>query len=369
MTAVKTPKITKAEVPENMKGIYSLNLGHCGYLDAGCGVVASPSQTGAIAINCTTGSEERTCAINCTNSKAQIGLSTPVRDLISHSLSENTKRGYAADLAHYAATGRTIPSTPEAVAEYLAESVGGSAVATIRRRLAAIAKAHRAVGADDPTKSEVVEAAMRGIRRTLGMAQRQAQAVLRDDLFTVLDRLGDRPKDIRDRAMLLLGFALAARRSELAALDVEDIEFTAKGALVTIRRSKTDQEGRGRKVAVPFGRTRHCPIAALKDWLSFAKIETGPIFLTMNKHGHILGQRISGEVVSNVVKTRLADAGYDPAAFSGHSLRAGFVTAAAMAGASTYKIRQTTGHRSEAGLAPYLRTVDLFDDSAAARVL
>ena len=229
MIAAKTPRIMKTEVPENMRGTYSFNLRHCGYLDTGCGVVASPSQTEAI-------------AINCTSSKSHIGLSTPVRDLISHSLSENTKRGYAADLAHYAATGRTIPSSPEAVAEYLAESVGGSAVATIRRRLAAIAKAHRAVGADDPTKSEVVEAAMRGIRRTLGMAQRQAQAVLRDDLFTVLDRLGDRPKDIRDRAMLLLGFALAARRSELAALDVEDVEFTAKGALVTIRRSKTDQD-------------------------------------------------------------------------------------------------------------------------------
>lgn len=210
---------------------------------------------------------------------------------------------------------------------------------------------------------------MRGARRSVGVKQRQAQPLLRDDLFAILDQLGDRPKDVRDRAMLLLGFATAMRRSELAALNVEDIEFTARGALVTIRHSKTDQESRGRAIAVPFGRTRHCPVAALKDWLVFAGISTGPIFVTVNKHGHILGRRVSGEAISNVIKNRVNAAGYDPALFSGHSLRAGFVTAAAMAGASTYKIRETTGHRSEAGLAPYLRTVDLFEDTAVARLL
>lgn len=272
-------------------------------------------------------------------------------------------------MAHYAATGRTLPSTPEMVAGYLAEGVGVFAVATMERRLSAISKAHAAMGADDPTKSEIVRATLRGIRRSVGVRQRQARALLRDDLFAVLDRLGDRPKDVRDRAMLLIGFALAARRSELVALDVGDVEFTAKGALVTIRRSKTDQEGRGRQVAVPPGRTRHCPIAALKNWLSFAEIETGPIFLAMNKHGGILDRRISGEAVRQTLKARLAAVGYDLAPFSAHSLRSGLVTSAAMAGASSYKIRQVTGHRTEAGLAPYLRAVDLFEDAAAARVL
>lgn len=272
-------------------------------------------------------------------------------------------------MAHYAATRRTLPSTPDMVAGYLAEGVGIFAVATMERRLAAISKAHAAMGTSDPTKTELVRATMRGIRRMVGVGQRQARALLRDDLFAVLDRLGDRPKDVRDRAMLLVGFALAARRSELVALDVEDIEFTAKGALVTIRRSKTDQEARGRKVAVPFGRTRHCPIAALKDWLAFAGIERGPIFLAMNKHGDMLDRRISGEAVRQTLKARLSAVGYDPKPFSAHSLRSGLVTSAAMAGASSYKIRQVTGHRTEAGLAPYLRTVDLFDDAATARVL
>jgi integrase len=159
------------------------------------------------------------------------------------------------------------------------------------------------------------------------------------------------------------------RRSELVALNVEDIEFIAKGALITIRRSKTDQEALGRKIAVPFGRTRHCPIVALKDWLAFAEISKGPIFRTMNKYGHILGAGISGEAVSIVIKTRIGAAGYDQSVFSGHSLRAGFATSAAQAGASTFKIRQTTGHRSETSLSRYVRDTDLFVDAAIARVL
>lgn len=239
----------------------------------------------------------------------------------------------------------------------------------IERRLASLSKAHRTMGANDPCKSELVAATMRGIRRTLGTAQRQAAAILRDDLFSMVDQLGNRPKDIRDRALLLLGFATAMRRSEIAALDIADIEFITKGMLVTLRRSKTDQEGQGRKIAVPFGRTRYCPVTALKAWLEVLDQTSGPIFICINKHGHILDRRVSGEAISLVVKTRIARAGYDATLFSGHSLRAGFATSAAQAGASSYKIRQTTGHRTEASLARYVRDTDLFTDAAITRLL
>jgi integrase len=255
------------------------------------------------------------------------------------------------------------------IAEYLAESAEAYAVATLQRRLAAIRKAHRAIGNVDPCRSEIVQAVMRGVRRSRGVSQRQAEALLRDDLFAILDQFRERTKDIRDRAILLLGWGCALRRSELVALDVIDIAFTCQGALVTIRKSKTDQEAAGRDIAVPFGRTRHCPIAALKQWLEVAEITEGPIWLQMDKHGNILPQRISGEAVTDIVKTRVRNAGYDPSGFSSHSLRSGFATSAAIAGATSYKIRQVTGHRSEAGLAPYLRTVDLFNDNATARVL
>lgn len=170
-------------------------------------------------------------------------LPADVQRLVTASLSEASKRAYRLDVAHYESTGRRLPATPEIVASYLAEGAETYAVATLQRRLASISKAHRALGVDDPTKSELVRATLRGVRRTLGVKQRQAQALLRADLFAVLDLLGDRTKDHRDRAMLLLGWACAMRRSELVALDVEDIAFTSQGALVTVRRSKTDQEG------------------------------------------------------------------------------------------------------------------------------
>ncbi|PRD53034.1 integrase [Phyllobacterium myrsinacearum] len=272
-------------------------------------------------------------------------------------------------MEHFEATNRVIPATPHDVANYLAEMAGQYAVATIQRRLASLSKAHRTLGIEDPVKSELVKSTMRGIRRMHGIAQRQAAAILRDDLFAMLDKLGDRSKDIRDRALLLLGFATAMRRSEIALLNIEDVEFVSKGVLATLRRSKTDQEAQGRKIAVPFGRTRHCPVGALKAWLDLLNQHDGPIFVRINKHGQISKSRISGEAVSFVVKTRIYDAGYDPLPFSGHSLRAGFATSAAQAGASSHKIRQTTGHRAEASLARYIRDTDLFTDAAIGRLL
>jgi site-specific recombinase XerD len=292
-----------------------------------------------------------------------------VRHLVNQSLSENTRRGYKADLAHFAASGRTIPSTPEMVAEYLAESVGVSAVATMQRRLAAIAKAHVALGADDPTKTEIVRATMRGLRRTIGGAQREAKPILREDLFAMLEHMGSRPKDIRDKALLLLGFAGAFRRSELIGLDVADSEHVRQGIVISLRRTKTDQEGRGRKIGIPFGRTRWCPVKHLTDWLDYAGIESGPILRVINRHGVVADQRLSAEAVSIIVKERAKAAGFDPDAYSGHSLRAGLATSAVIAGVSTLSIRRTTGHASDAMLARYVRIGDIFTDNAASAVL
>jgi len=316
------------------------------------------------------------CAINCksgdqTGQQIQpIGsLSEPIRHLLSHSLSANSKRAYAADLAHFRASGGDIPCSPEAVAGYLAEIADTHAVATIQRRLATIAKAHRASGHDDPCRAEIVKASMRGIRRIKGVAQREAQALQRDDLFLVLERMGDRPIDIRDKALLLIGFAAAFRRSELVGLDCDDVEHVRQGIVLHLRRSKTDQDGQGRKIAIPHGRTRWCPVRHLTEWLVHAGIEQGPIFRSIDRHGHIAPDRLSGEAVATIMKKRVEAAGFDPATFSGHSLRAGFATSAVMAGASTFKIRAQTGHRSDAMLARYVRDGSLFTDNAAGAVL
>ncbi len=292
-----------------------------------------------------------------------------VRRLINNSLSDATKRAYRQGLAFYEGTGRSIPSTPETVAEFLAERAGIWAVATIQRNLAAIAKAHVAVSAPDPTKSEIVRATMRGIRRSLGTAQREARPLMKDDLFEILDNMGDDPKSIRDRALLLLGFAGAFRRSELVGLEVADIERVRQGIVVLLRRSKVDQEGRGRKIGIPYGRTRWCPVRSLDDWNGRAGIDSGPIFRPVDRHGKVANQRLSGEAVSIIVKERAKAAGFDPEIYSGHSLRAGLVTSAVIAGVSTLSIRRTTGHASDTMLARYVRIGDIFVDNAASAIL
>lgn len=300
---------------------------------------------------------------------ANLSLPNSVRALVRDSVAANTRRAYASDLAHFLNWGGSLPSKPQQIAEYLASLADTHKPSTIGRRLASLSKAHASSTETNPCKHELVRATMKGIRRRLGLNQRQARPLLRDDLFAILDRMTERPKDIRDRALLLLGFATAMRRSELVALEVEDIERVERGLLVNVRRSKTDQEGRGRKIAVPFGRTRHCPVKALDDWLTFSQVSSGYIFRGMNRHGQMLPDGITSEAVSLILKSRLNDAGYETTSFSGHSLRAGFATSAAGANAPTHKIRQTTGHRSEATLARYVRSVDLFDDPAAARLI
>jgi integrase len=179
----------------------------------------------------------------------------------------------------------------------------------------------------------------------------------------------DRVKDMRDRALLLLGFAGGFRRSELVGLDRADIEHVRQGVIVNLTRSKTDQEGAGRKVGIPLGRTRHCPVAALDGWLRVAQIEDGPLLRPVNRHGHIHAERLSGEAVSLVVKERVASAGIEPSGYSGHSLRAGFATSAAQAGVSALKIRTQTGHTSDAMLARYVRDGELFAGNAAGFLL
>ncbi|MFI0848424.1 site-specific integrase [Mesorhizobium sp. IMUNJ 23232] len=292
-----------------------------------------------------------------------------VRDFVTNSISGATKRAYEADIRHYAGWGGTIPSHPARIAEYLAALAYTHKAATIARRLASLSKAHRARGVDDPCKAEIVKATARGIKRMIGTAQREAKPLLREDLFQVLERMGNRPKDIRDKALLLLGFAGAFRRSELVGLDVTDIEHVRHGVVVTLRRSKTDQSRAGRKIGIPLGRTRWCPVRHLTDWLDFRGNANGPIFSAIDRHGHVADHRLSREAVSIIVKKRTEAAGFHPDAYSGHSLRSGLATSAVVAGVSTLSIRRTTGHASDAMLARYVRIGDLFADNAAAKVL
>jgi integrase len=290
-------------------------------------------------------------------------------EYIHGSIAEATRRAYLFDIAYFEQWGGRIPCDPNDLAAYLAECAATLAVATLVRRCAAIARAHHARGVPSPTRAEVVRATLRGIRRRCGTAQREARPLLRDELFRTLDSIGDSMKDARDRALLLVGFAAGFRRSEFIGLDVPDVEIVPQGLVIHLRRSKTDQDGAGRKIGVPFGRTRFCPVTALGLWREQSGIAEGPLFRPVDRYGRIATERLSGEAISVIVKARVAAAGYDPATYSGHSLRAGLATSAAQAGVAPWRIRQTTGHASDAMLSRYIRDGEMFVGNAAGALL
>ncbi|MFC3182535.1 site-specific integrase [Cypionkella sinensis] len=185
----------------------------------------------------------------------------------------------------------------------------------------------------------------------------------------ILDAIGTAPRERRDRALLLIGWAGGFRCSELAGLDLADVEEAREGLILHLRRSKTDQTGQGRKIGIPLGRTRHCPVAALTAWREVLATDHGPLFRPVDRHGNIQPDRLRGDAVSTILRDRLTGAGIDPEGYSGHSLRAGLATSAIKAGVPTYKVRAQTGHASDMMLARYVRDAGMFDGNAAGVLL
>jgi site-specific recombinase XerD len=293
----------------------------------------------------------------------QAGHSETVARYLTASTSNNTRKAYQTDLEHFLAWGGTIPANPEMVAEYIAAYAEELAVSTLTRRLAAISKTHSLQGHESPTKSDLVRAVMKGIKRTHGKPALQKVPVLKADVVAMVEGLGASLKDVRDKALLLIGFAGGFRRSELVGLKCTDIEWKQEGIVLTLRRSKCDQDGRGRQVAVPYATGSICPVNALRDWLDAAGIVYGPLFRAVDRYGNVSARHLSPEVVALVVKERAVAVGMDASRFSGHSLRAGMVTSAANAGVDTWKIRRQTGHTSEATLQRYIRSGEQFAEN------
>jgi site-specific recombinase XerD len=270
-------------------------------------------------------------------------------------------------------TGRgvnALPASPETVAAYLAsEAEAGLKPSTIGRRCAAIGHAHRLAGREPPTSNESVKATVRGIRRAMGAApNRKAPAIAEITRDMAKAAPGGRMKGLRDRALLLLGFGGAFRRSELVALDVSDLEETDDGFRVTIRRSKTDQEGQGATIAVVRGGAC-CPVRAVKARLEAAGISDGPVFRPLWRGGKVRNQRLAAQAVCDIVKAYADTVGLDGANFGAHSLRSGFLTSAARRGASIFKMRDVSRHRSMDVLQAYVRDEDMFRDHAGAGLL
>jgi len=296
------------------------------------------------------------------------------REFARHSKAENTLRGYRSDWRDFCSwcertNQRPLPASPETVAAYIAECAGRLKVGSIQRRLNAIAEGHKATSLDSPTSSGIVRNTLKGIKRTLGTATVQKAPALTTDIRAMVDATDSGLIGSRDRALILLGFAGAFRRVEIVSLDVPDLDFNRDGLTVTLRRSKTDQEGQGRKIGIPYGSNPDtCPVRSLQTWLEASDVTDGPVFRPLNRHGRIQPGRLSPIDVARIVKKLARSAGLDPSKYAGHSLRAGHATSAAASGASERSIMNQTGHKSVQMVRRYIREGSLFRDNSAGKL-
>ena len=297
------------------------------------------------------------------------------------SKADATVRAYRGDAALFEAWCtrfgfRSVPALPEAVAGFLVhEAEAGRAASTIGRRCAAIRYAHKLAGQPDPTDNEAVHAAVKGIRRKVGTAPNQKAAATAEILAAILMRTPDTLAGKRDRALLALGFAGAFRRSELVGLDVEHIREDKDGLRILVRRSKTDQEGRGIEKAIPHGRFIR-PVALVREWLEAAGITEGPVFRPVSRSGRVRGfaklanpPRLTTQAVADIVKKYTAAAGLDASTFGAHSLRAGYITTAAERGADLVRIMDQSGHRDTRTVVGYIRRANAFKDHSGSGFL
>jgi site-specific recombinase XerD len=295
-------------------------------------------------------------------------------DFAANEKAPATRKAYNSDFRIFSKWCATqglcaLPASPATVAAFIADqAAAGKKPSTLGRRIAAIKHCHKKANETSPTDDERVKAVIRGARRTLGVAPKKLAAATSERTIgmVMLARNGLIGK--RDRALLLLGFSLAARRSELVALDASDIEFCPEGLRVTIRKSKTDQESKGAVVAICHGLIA-CPVAALKDWMAAANVTEGPLFRQVRRGGHVTANRLGGEAVRRVVKLQIAKLGLNPKDFGAHSLRAGFCTSAAAMGKNLFKMMDISRHKSVDTIRGYVRSADAFKDNAGAGLL
>jgi len=283
-----------------------------------------------------------------------------------------TLRAYASDWRRFSAWCAShcvaaLPATPHTIALYIADL--DAKLATIRRKLAAIAVMHRAAGHESPTAHGMVRSTLAGISRERGIAPHPKTALLVDELRAALAICGERRIDIRDRALVLIGFAGAMRRSELVGLDVDDVRFEPEGVVLRLRRSKTNQEGELEEVAVLYGSDpQTCPIRALQAWLTMSAIDVGPLFRAVDRAGRIGAGRLTARIVGERVKKIGQRSGLDPQSYAAHSLRSGFATSAARANKSEAAIMRQGRWKSIPVARRYIRAGSRWHDHAGAGI-
>ena len=284
---------------------------------------------------------------------------------LKSSKASNTLRAYKADYKDFARFCikhgfKSMPTEPKILSLYLTHLSQTSKFSTLKRRLASISVIHRISGHYIDTKHPMITENLMGIKRVKGSYQKAKKPLLINDLksiVNVIDKDKNEKRKAKNRALILIGFAGAFRRSELVAILYEDIDFVSEGVKIFVKRSKTDQSGEGMTKGIPyFSNQKYCPVISLKNWLEKSEVKSGRIF------------DMSDKSVALTVKKYTAIAGLDPNKYSGHSLRSGFATSTAELGAEERSIMAMTGHKTTQMVRRYIQEANLFKNNALNKI-
>ena len=291
----------------------------------------------------------------------------------------NTVRAYKSDFKDFGLfcikNGlKNLPTDPKIVSLYLTFlSSKNVKVSTIKRRLVSIGVIHKMKGYYLDTKHPAIIENLMGIKRRKGVKQKAKKPLLINDLKQIIDVINKQKdpdiKKLRNKALLLIGFSGGFRRNELVSIDLEDVEFVFEGLKITLKKSKTDQFSEGFTKGIPhFENSSYCPVKNIRYWLNVSKIKKGPVFIRFSKGTKITNKRLSDQSVALIIKEYLIKAGIDSKNYSGHSLRSGFATSAAEAGAEERSIMSMTGHKSTEMVRRYIKEANIFKNNALNKI-
>lgn len=300
-------------------------------------------------------------------------MAEQIKDYMSKAKSKSTRKAYQSDwkdFDQWCASKRLIslPAMPATVAAYLIDRAKSLKIASLERRLVSIRQAHAILGYPFDKNDLCISDTFKGIRKTHGMAQTRKTPIVIEDLRAMVLQLGDGLQGKRDRALLLLGFTGAFRRSELVSLLIEDMNFKREGIEVLLRKSKTDQEGKGETVPIPYGSNPEtCPVRSIQEWIEASGNKSGFLFRGINKHGHVSAKGMSPASVAFIIKRNdyVKDRELQ---FSGHSLRAGFCTQAAINGIAPHASMRQARQKKFETHQKYVRIANMWQECAATKL-
>ena len=294
---------------------------------------------------------------------------------LKNSKANNTVRAYKSDFKDFGLfcvqNGfSTLPSDPKIVSLYLTHlSTKNIKLSTIKRRLVSIGVIHKMRGHYLDTKHPIIIENLMGIKRRKGVIQKGKKPILINNLKQIIDVINQEKiediKKLRDKSIILVGFSGGFRRNEIVSIDVEDLDFVFEGLKIIVKKSKTDQFGEGLTKGLPYFENKlYCPVTTLKRWLNVSKIKKGPVFRRFSKGSILTTNRLTDQSVALIIKHYLNLAGINSSNYSGHSLRSGFATSAAEAGAEERSIMAMTGHKSTEMVRKYIKEANLFKNNA-----